>query len=77
MSFWTRHKYRSLVAWLFMLCLVSCAEVIDLKNETSGGQLVIAGRITNGGMGNTVEITRTLPEEQAPHHLCSTFTSPV
>jgi len=49
-----------------MFCLVSCAEVIDLKNETSGGQLVIAGRITNGGMGNTVEITRTLPEEQAP-----------
>lgn len=66
MSFWTRYKYHSLTTCLLILCLASCAEIIDLNNETQGGQLVIAGRITNGGMGNTVEITRTLPNEQAP-----------
>jgi len=44
----------------------SCAEVIDLNTETDGGQLIIYGRITNGGMGNSISITRAQPEGQAP-----------
>ncbi|MBO3698979.1 DUF4249 family protein [Roseivirga sp. E12] len=59
------------VLYLLSLVLISmlftqCAEVIELNNQTSGGQLVIAGRITNGTMGNVVNISRALPEEQAP-----------
>lgn len=49
-----------------VLMAFSCAEVIELKNDSEGGQLVIFGRITNGGMGNSVNITRTLPEGQDP-----------
>lgn len=48
------------------LVFVSCSEVIDLDSDTVGGQIVIAGRITNGGLGNTINISRTLPEQQAP-----------
>lgn len=53
---------------LLSLSLVfgSCSEVIDLDSDTVGGQIVIAGRITNGGLGNTINISRTLPEQQAP-----------
>jgi len=62
-----KHQVLKMFAlFLSAILFTQCAEVIDLNNETSGGQLVIAGRITNGGMGNTVEITRTLPEMQAP-----------
>jgi len=51
---------------LVSLLFWRCAEVIELNNETSGGQLVISGRITNGTMGNVVNISRALPEDQAP-----------
>ncbi len=57
-------KYKTL--FLLILILASCSEVIDLKTESAGGQLVIEGRITNGTMGNLVNITRTLQEDQAP-----------
>ena len=52
-----------------VLLAFSCAEVIELKNDSEGGQLVIFGRITNGGMGNQVDITRTLPEGQDPERV--------
>ncbi|OEK02281.1 hypothetical protein BFP97_12465 [Roseivirga sp. 4D4] len=58
---------KSVIAVLFGLCAVlACSEVIDLKNDNDRKQLVIFGRITDGGMGNLVNITRTLPEGQSP-----------
>lgn len=50
-----------ILAWLF-----GCTEVINLKNDSTGDDLVIFGRITNGGIGNIVTITRTEPEGQDP-----------
>jgi len=69
MTLLNRYHYRLLVVFMAMLCIASCAEVIDLKTETDGGQLVIFGRITNGGMGNSISITRTLPDGQAPENV--------
>lgn len=57
---------RTIWALLLIFLLGGCAEVIELKNDSEGGQLVIFGRITNGGIGNSVSITRTLPEGQDP-----------
>ncbi|MFY0593463.1 DUF4249 family protein [Roseivirga sp.] len=57
---------RIVLLLLLVFITFSCAEVIDLKNERTGGQLVIFGRITNGGDGNSVNITRTQEEGLAP-----------
>lgn len=61
-----QHKIGLLLLFFVALLFTGCAEVIELNNQTSGGQLVISGRITNGTMGNVVNISRALPEEQAP-----------
>lgn len=61
-----QYLYKVFALILGALLFTQCAEVIDLNNETSGGQLIIAGRLTNGAMGNIVNITRALPEGQAP-----------
>lgn len=61
-----QHLSKAFAIILCVLLFTQCAEVIDLNNETSGGQLIIAGRLTNGTMGNIVNITRALPDEQAP-----------
>ncbi|OEK06571.1 DUF4249 family protein [Roseivirga misakiensis] len=50
----------------FVFFSLGCAEVIELENDRIGGQLVIFGRITNGGDGNIVNITRTQEDGQAP-----------
>lgn len=51
---------------MLMLVVSACTEVIDLDSDSTGGDLVIFGRITNGTMGNQVSITRTLPDGQDP-----------
>ncbi len=48
------------------LMTLGCSEVIDLNTETGGDQLIISGRITNGGQGNVVNISRAQPDERAP-----------
>lgn len=64
------HSHKTLRKIIFLMLLicavVGCSEIIELNNESEGGQLVIFGRITNGGMGSEVSITRTLPESQDP-----------
>lgn len=53
---------------LFLLaCLVfACSEVVELETDQLGGELVIFGRISNGSVGNYVEVTRTGADGAAP-----------
>lgn len=55
-----------LLSMMLLLAVIGCTEVITLNSESTGGDLVIFGRLTNGTMGNLVSITRTLPDGQDP-----------
>ncbi len=44
---------------LCVLATFACSEVIDLKTEEEGGQVVVDGNINNGTEGNEVRISRT------------------
>ncbi len=59
-------KWSAWIALLLLLTFTDCSEVIDLNTEDLGGQLVIYGRITNGTLGNVVEVSRTTANGQAP-----------
>ncbi len=64
MSILNSHK---LIFTLFsILCLVGCSEVIELKNNSEGGQVVIYGRISNSTQANEVIISRSGGATTAP-----------
>lgn len=44
----------------------SCSEIIDLKTDQKGGELVIFGSISNSTIGNYVEVSRTSDGGEAP-----------
>ena len=67
-----RHTYRSYGYQLFclaLLVLLGCSEVIDLDAPSEPGQVVLHGRITNGTLGNTINISLTTIVGQEPRQL--------
>ncbi len=42
-----------------LLVVYACSEVVDLKTDNEGGQLVVYGRITNGTLGNEITLSRS------------------
>lgn len=50
----------------FLLLLFGCSEVIELKDNTEGGQVIIYGRISNSTEANEVIISRARGASSAP-----------
>lgn len=49
-----------------LLLVFSCSEVIELKDNTEGGQVIIYGRISNSTQANEVIISRARGASSAP-----------
>ncbi len=60
------NSHKRIFTLLLVLCFVSCSEVIELKNNSEGGQVVIYGRISNSTQANEVIISRSRGATTAP-----------